>query len=160
VAALVLAGVPVLAQGPVSQAPIASNPVVTLQGKITAVRLAPGFGMPAIDVQTGTANPVTVWLGSMRYLVQQKFNPSVGDVAEVRGYSIKNQRQEEEIVAITVKLPASNQELKLRDEKGFPVWAPGMGMRRGPGFGMGQGAAGTCPDCGHPCPHRGGSSQP
>ena len=63
----------------------------------------------------------------MRHLMEQNFSPRVGDSVEVRGYSIKNQKQEEEIVAISVKLPILNQVLKLRDESGYPVWAPGCG---------------------------------
>jgi hypothetical protein len=72
----------------------------------------------------------------MRYLMEQKFNPKVGDTVEVKGYSVKNQNQEEEIVAIQVKL--GGQTLKLRDENGWPVW------RGGPGFMGGCGG-----NCGH-----------
>jgi hypothetical protein len=122
---------PAAAQGPPPQAPVAQNPVVEIQGKIAAVKLMPGQGMPAIDLDVGS-RVLTVWLGSMRYLMEQKFSPNVGEMVLVKGYSVKNEEQEEEIVAISVKLLATNQVVTLRDENGFPLWR-GAGWRYGSG---------------------------
>ncbi len=142
---------------PATKAPISTNPIVDIQGTIVSLKMMPGQGMPVMEVSGARTGPVTVWLGSLRYLMEQKFSPKVGDTVEVKGYSLRNQDQEEEIVAIQVKL--GGQVLKLRDENGWPVWRGG-----GPGFGMmRQGAAncpggncsGNCPggNCGHHCGH-------
>ena len=139
------------APAPATKAPISTNPIVDLQGKIVSLRMMPGQGMPVMEVSGARTGPVTVWLGSMRYLMEQKFSPKVGDTVEVRGYSTRNQDQEEEIVAIQVKL--GSQVLKLRDDNGWPVW------RGGPGWGMMRQGTANCPggncagDCGHPCGH-------
>jgi hypothetical protein len=79
--------------------------------------------MPYLEVRT-TDKSVRVVLGSMRYLMEQDFNPKAGDEVAVTGYKV-----DDSVVAITVTLPASGRVLKLRDEAGWPVW---MGGRRGP----------------------------
>lgn len=144
------------------KAPVASDPVVEIKGKITHVQLAPGRNMPSIEVNTGSERTTTVWLGSMRYMMEQNFSPRAGDAVEVRGFSSKSVKGDDEITAISVKLPNASQALKFRDESGFPVWARGggpcpeccgpagggSGMRRPGGRGMGYRG-------GHnPCPHR------
>ena len=153
--AIALIAVLALAQMPPARAPITSNPIVDVQGKITAVKFGPGMGMPALDVDIARAKPVTVWLGSMRYLFQQNFNPKVGDSIEVKGYSVRTLNQEEEIVATQVKLPGMTQPLKLRDDNGYPVWQGGPGGPGGwcGGWCGGWGNSGSA-YANHPCPHR------
>ena len=108
------------------KAPVAGNPIVTFSGKITRVDASrPGEGMPGLVVNVdGTSTNVT--LGSMRYLMEQDFNPKAGADVQVTGYKLPAS-----VVAIEVRLPADNLTLKLRDENGWPLW------RRG-----------GCPSCG------------
>jgi hypothetical protein len=146
VASLLTATFPILAQVPQAKSPIASNPVVEVQGKILTVNLMAGAGMPSLEMDRG-GKPVTVWLGSMRYLARQNFSPKAGEMAEVRGYTVKNENQQDEIVAISVKLPATNQVLRLRDESGYPLWAPGCrycGYPTAAGAGWGSGGHHHC----------------
>jgi hypothetical protein len=120
-AGLMAAGV-VFAQRSGAQAPITGNPKVEIQGKIERVLVSRGQGMPSLEVRTGDKN-VTVVLGSMRYLLEQDFNPKAGEEVAVSGYKLNDS-----IVAITVTLPATGKVLRLRDGAGRPVW---MGGRRG-----------------------------
>jgi len=113
----------VLAQPSRMQAPVAGSPKVELKGKIEKIQLAMGQGMPYLEVRT-TDKTVRVVLGSMRYLMEQDFNPKAGDEVAVIGYKVNDG-----VVAITVTLPATGKVLRLRDEAGRPVW---MGGRRGP----------------------------
>ena len=119
---LVVAGL-ALGQSSETQAPIAASPKVEVKGKIEKIRISRGQGMPSLDVRTGEKT-VSVALGSMRYLLEQDFNPKAGDEVTVTGYKLNDG-----IVAITVTLPAAGKVLKLRDEDGRPVW---IGGRRGP----------------------------
>jgi hypothetical protein len=107
-----------------TQAPIAGNPKVEIKGKIERIQISRGQGMPSLDVRAGDKT-VSVVLGSMRYLLEQDFNPKAGEEVAVTGY-----RMDESVVAITVTLPATGKVLRLRDEAGRPVW---MGGRRGQG---------------------------
>ncbi len=105
--------------------PIAEQPVVELTGTITRVQIAMGQGMPYLEVKTDKGL-VKLYLGSMRYLVQENFTPKAGDLLEAKGYKMADS-----VVAIRVELPASKKVLKLRDENGWPLWMGGM--RRGEG---------------------------
>ena len=108
------------------QAPIAGNPKVELRGRIERIQLQRGQGMPDLEVRAGEKT-VNVLLGSMRYLMEQNFNPKAGDEVSVTGYKLNDR-----IVAVTVTLPSTGKVLKLRDENGWPVWMRG---RRGPPVG-------------------------
>ena len=112
----------VLAQPSGMRAPIAGSPKVELKGKIEKIQLAMGQGMPYLEVRT-TDKTVRVVLGSMRYLMEQDFNPKAGDEVAVTGYKVNDS-----VVAITVTLSNTGKVLRLRDESGRPVW---MGGRRG-----------------------------
>jgi hypothetical protein len=108
---------------PSGPASIASAPKIDLAGKVEKIQLARGQGTPYLEVKT-TGKTVRVILGSMRYLIEQDFNPKAGDGVSVTGYQVNDG-----VVATTVTLPATGKVLKLRDEAGRPVW---MGGRRGP----------------------------
>jgi hypothetical protein len=110
-----------------ARAPIASNAIVEVKGKITKVQLIPGQGMPSLEVDQGGQTSKVI-LGSMRYLMQQNFNPKAGDTVSVRGY-----RAGTEIYAIEVGL-AGGASLRLRDDAGWPVW-------------QGRGRMGRCGCC-------------
>jgi len=118
---LVVAGL-ALGQSSDTQAPIAGSPKVEVKGKIEKIWISRGQGMPSLQVRTGDKT-VSVALGSMRYLMEQDFNPKAGDEVAVTGYKLNDG-----VVAITVTLPATGKVLRLRDEAGRPVW---MGGRRG-----------------------------
>jgi len=114
------------AQPPAAQAPIASNPVVEMKGKVTKVQIAPGQGMPFLEME-GAGGTDKVLLGSLHYLMQQNFSPNAGDEVVVKGYKTADY-----VVATSVTLPGENKTLQLRDERGRPVWMGGRG-RRGSG---------------------------
>ena len=114
----------ILAQSAGMQVPIAGGPKIELKGRIEKIQLARGQGTPYLEVRT-TGKPIRVALGSMRYLMEQDFNPKAGDEVAVTGYKVNDG-----VVAITVTLPASGKVLKLRDDTGRPVW---VGGRRGQG---------------------------
>ena len=112
-----------------ARAPIASNPIVELKGKITAVQIAWGQGMPSLEIAEG-GQKTRVVLGSMRHLMQQDFNPKAGDEVSVKGY-----KSGTDIFAITVAV-AGGTVLRLRDDNGWPIWA-------------GRGRMGRCGCCGN-----------
>ena len=100
------------------QAPVASNPVVEVSGRITKVGLARGQGTPSLELKTSEGKAWKVWLGSMRYLVEQNFNPKAGQEASARGFK----SADEELTAISVTLTETKQTIRLRDEDGRPLW--------------------------------------
>ena len=104
--------------------PIASNPVVTIEGKVRKIQIAQGQGMPFLELQSG--DQITkIYLGSMRYLMEQNFNPKAGTRITVKGYKMTA-----DVVAISVTIPSEQRTLKLRDADGFPLWRGGMMMHR------------------------------
>lgn len=112
-----------LAQTP-GPAAIVSGEKVDLKGTVLRVNAAPGQGMPSLDVKSG-GGTVKVSLGSMRYLMQNEFNPKAGDPVEVKGYKMKDG-----VVAIEVTL-AGRKPLAFRDDQGRPLWSRGMYGRQG-----------------------------
>jgi hypothetical protein len=116
---LSFAGVLPAQQGTPRHAVPPKEPAVELKGKIERVQAARGQGMPRLEVKQGSRT-VVVLLGSMRYLIEQDFNPKVGEDVEVKGY-----RAGDEVIAATVRLPAQGKTIRLRDENGRPVWMRG-----------------------------------
>ncbi len=108
-----------------AQPSIANNPKVELKGVIQSVRLARGQGTPVLVVKSGNTSS-RVLLGSMRYLMEQGFNPKAGVEVQVKGF----ETGEDEVTAISVTLIAGNKTLHLRDEEGWPLWQRGGGGRR------------------------------
>ena len=108
-----------------AQPSIAGYPKVEFKGVIQSVQLARGEGMPVMVVKTGDAT-LRVLLGSMRYLMEQNFNPKAGAEVLVRGFKAS----EEDVYAISVTLTADNKTLHLRDEEGRPLWQRGRYGRR------------------------------
>jgi hypothetical protein len=98
---------------------ITGAPIVEIKGTISQVRFAPGQGTPWVVVKSG-GEESTVFLGSMRYLMTQNFNPKVGDEIVAKAYKTANG-----LFAASVTLPASGQTIRLRDETGRPVWRGG-----------------------------------
>lgn len=103
--------------------PVADSPVVEFRGKIVRVQASHGAGMPLMEVRRGEET-VKVYLGSMRYLMEQNFNPKAGAEITVKGYQVAK-----DVVAITVA--TGGKTLRLRDEDGRPVWMGGPHRRGG-----------------------------
>jgi hypothetical protein len=98
---------------------IAGTPIVELRGNIAEVRIAPGAGTPFVTIKHG--DEVTkLYLGSMRYLMVQGFNPKVDEEIVAKAYKVNDG-----FIAATVTLPAQNKTVRLRDESGRPVWRGG-----------------------------------
>lgn len=118
--------VPVLLAQTVSKAPITSNPIVEVKGRIQKVQLIPGQGTPYVEVES-EGKTSKVILGSMRYLMEKNFNPKAGQDIVVKGYKVG-----EDVYAIQLDIPSENKSLKLRDENGHPLWIQGF-QRQGKG---------------------------
>lgn len=116
---------------PAAPTGVASAEKVDLKGTVVRVSAAPGQGMPSLDMKSGQET-VTITLGSMRYLLQNDFNPKAGDPIAVKGYKMK-----EGVLAIEVTL-GSGKPLALRDNQGRPLWSGGVNGRQGR---MGRGRA-------------------
>ncbi len=113
-----------MAQGGPGAGPVGSGaPLVELKGKVARVQITPGEGMPFVTVSSGDQT-VKVYLGSMRYLMAQGFNPKLGDAISVKAFKMGG-----DLVAVTVTLPDANKTIRLRDDNGRPLWRGGP---RGP----------------------------
>ncbi len=125
-ASLLAAGVG-LPQGPGAPNALAGSPKVEIKGRIRSVQLTQGQGTPYLEVQSGSS-VTRVVLGSVRYLMEQDFNPKAGAEVVVKGF-----KAGAEVYAITVTLVAEGKLLRLRDEEGRPVWQGGRFGRGGRG---------------------------
>ena len=96
-----------------------SGTPVDLKGRVARVQIAPGEGMPFVMVKTGD-HTAKVYLGSMRYLMTQGFNPKVDDEIAVKAYPVSG-----DYVAAVVTLTGTGKSVRLRDENGFPLWRGG-----------------------------------
>jgi hypothetical protein len=101
------------------QMPARAGPPVEIHGTIQQAQISAGQGMPYLVVSQANKG-VRVYLGSMRYLIEQNFNPKVGQEVSVKGFQVADG-----LVAATVALTGSNRVLKLRDENGWPLWRGG-----------------------------------
>ena len=98
---------------------MAGGPTVDIKGKVAAVQVTPGAGMPFVTVKSGDQK-MKIYLGSMRYLMGQGFSPKVDEEIVVKAY-----RWNDDFVAATVTLPAQGKTVRLRDENGRPLWRGG-----------------------------------
>ncbi len=99
--------------------PIAGSALVELKGRIAGIHIAPGAGTPFVTIKRG--DEVTkLYLGSIRYLMVQGFNPKVDEEITAKAYKVNDS-----FIAATVTLPAQNKTVRLRDENGRPVWRGG-----------------------------------
>jgi hypothetical protein len=100
-------------------APVTSQPIVEINGVISEVHISPGQGMPYLEVKRGS-EVTRLYLGAMHYLIGENFNPKAGQQITAKGYKMKDS-----VIGIEVSLPAEKKILKLRDEKGWPLWRGG-----------------------------------
>ena len=115
-----------MGRGGMGMGAIASGPTVDIKGKVAAVQITPGAGMPFVTVKERRSE-MKVYLGSMRYLMGQGFNPKVDEEIVVKAY-----KWNDDFIAATVTLPAQGKTVRLRDEDGRPLWrgGPGRGQVR------------------------------
>jgi len=113
--------------GAVAQTPSAENPAAEVAGRIAKVEIVRGQGMPSLEVKAADGRTWKVWLGSMRYLVEQGFNPKAGQQVAAKGLKKPGS---DELMAYVVSLPETRQTLRLRDESGRPLWRGGPRGRR------------------------------
>lgn len=99
---------------------------VELAGEVVRVQATRGQAMPYLEVDCD-GKTTKVFLGSMRYLMQQNFNPKAGEPVKVTGF----RRADEEVVAVAVTLTDQNKTLRLRDANGRPLWQAGRYGRGG-----------------------------
>jgi hypothetical protein len=106
------------------------NSTVEMKGRIEKVGIARGQGMPSLEVKADSGKTWKVWLGSMRYLMEQNFSPKAGQDVTVKGFPAASAF---EMTAHTVTLTETKQTIRLRDDQGLPLWRGQMGRgRRGP----------------------------
>jgi hypothetical protein len=114
---------------PVEEAPLPDRPQIQVQGRILRVAAGFGQGMPALEVASD-GRTWKVWLGSMRYLIQNNFNPRAGQRIVIR--ALRRSEDSDELWAVVITLPDSRQTLRLRDNLGRPLWRRGWARRAGP----------------------------
>jgi hypothetical protein len=124
--------------------------VTTVQGQVedlgsygmTGWRVAPGMTIQGLVLKTSKGN-LTINLGPSWYMRKQGFTLLKGDNLEVTGSKVT---KDEKTVLLAAEVKKNDQTLKVRDEKGVPLWRgqgpDGQGTegrRRG---GMGAGGRG------------------
>ncbi|MCS7315717.1 MAG: hypothetical protein RMI94_11010 [Bryobacterales bacterium] len=105
---------------------IVPDQLVEIRGTIEKVAAGTARGMPMLEVVEGERR-WRVWLGALRYLIENDFNPRAGQRVVIRAFRVSP--QQDEVWAAAVTLVGSKRTLRLRDEFGRPLW------RRGPGPG-------------------------
>ncbi len=88
--------------------------------------------MPFVEVKEGEKT-TRVYLGSMRYLMTEGFNPKADEEIVVKGY-----KTGDAVVAVTVTLPGRNKTIRLRGDDGRPLWRGGPRGRGGRWRGAGS----------------------
>jgi hypothetical protein len=102
-----------------AKAPVTSQPIVEIKGEISKVQISPGQGMPYLEVKRGS-EVTRLYLGAMHYLISENFNPKAGQQITAKGYKMTDS-----VIGIEVTLTAEKKTLKLRDERGWPLWRGG-----------------------------------
>ena len=95
--------------------------LATLQGKVEAVNVAAGTGYPSITLRSGEGEQVNILAAPQWFLRDHNFALKEGDrlIARVVKTQIAQQRRN---VAVELE-QADGSRLKLRDDKGLPLWA-------------------------------------
>lgn len=104
---------------------ISSTQRLQLEGTITAVQLRPGQRMPTLSIQSTDGRQWQVWLGSMRFLIDNNFTPKAGQRLSLEAFPCAQSGQ---IVAATITLSGAKT-LRLRDNNGAPVWRNRRGQK-------------------------------
>ena len=89
---------------------------VQFTATIEKVQIAARQGMPSLLLKTASG-PVKLYLGPMRYLIEEDFRPVAGENVEVEALQTGA-----EAIAIRVSLTARKVTLRFRDSNGVPLW--------------------------------------
>ncbi|MBL8211132.1 MAG: hypothetical protein JNK87_10495 [Bryobacterales bacterium] len=124
---MMLAGVPAFGQGKGRMPDLSKYPKSEVKGTITKVRLAMGQGMPPLLTVKTAVGEESIVLGSMRYLMENDFNPKAGELVEARVFRAEDGLYAIEVTLLTQNtLPKQKRTLRLRDEEGRPLWRGGF----------------------------------
>lgn len=88
------------------------------KGVIEVVHVEWKGGPPSLSIKLDDGQQWTVYLGSLRYLIDNNFSPKAGQRIEVEGFLFA----EGQLMAIRVSLPEIKKTLRLRDADGRPLW--------------------------------------
>lgn len=91
---------------------------IELKGVIEVVNVEMKGGPPSLTVKADDGKQWTVFLGSIRYLIDQNFNPKAGQRMEASGIVY----DDGQLVASQVTLPEVRKTVRLRDAEGRPLW--------------------------------------
>ena len=103
--------------------------IETYRGEVVTVdQLMPGGGMSnrawlALNTDKGT---ILIIMGPTWYHHEKNFKIEPGDVIEVKGSMITSL---EEPMVIAIEVKRGDQVLRLRDDSGYPTWAPPKGVK-------------------------------
>jgi hypothetical protein len=99
--------------------------VITVHGRVERLTKLQGIGpggpheMDWVVILKSDQGNITVHLGPAWYLSQKRFSPNVGDILEVIGSKI---RQNRGTVIVGKEVTKDGETLRLRDDQGFPFW--------------------------------------
>jgi hypothetical protein len=107
------------------------NTVVTIETTVRAARLTPP--MPSLECERELGEAVTVVLGPPWFLERSGITFAAGERVLVEGSKVMEGSGRIVVVAARVEKLQEKVTLRLRDERGTPLWGPmGMGGGRGP----------------------------
>jgi len=120
--------------------------VTTVKGEVESLgsyglmgwRVAPGMRTQGLVLKTAQGN-ITVNLGPPWYVNQQDFHLKAGDSLEVTGSKVT---KDDRTRLLAARVKKDGQILKVRDEKGAPLWREQERGGRGSG-GLGPGGMGS-----------------
>ena len=99
--------------------------VATVRGEVVSVEeFTPARGMPPsvkVAMKTENGEAISVFLGPQWYLEDKDFEIQPGDRLEVRGSRVGDAGNPAMMATVVFM---DGMVLKLRDEKGIPVWSP------------------------------------
>jgi hypothetical protein len=111
-----------------------ANTVVTLECTVRSAKPTPR--MPSLEVETELGEAITVVLGPPWYLDRTGVTFGAGDRVIVEGSKLMEDSGRLVVVAARVQRMVDGATLRLRDEKGLPLWGHmGGGTMGGPGRG-------------------------
>jgi hypothetical protein len=114
--------------------------LVTLQGVVESANMGLGQRFPSFTLVQASGIKVTIMVGPYYLLQEQHFTITVGDRMTVQAFP--SYRFADTYASVELNNLTTGVTIALRDQDGFPLWAPGAG---GPGWGPGRaGMGGYC----------------
>lgn len=100
-----------------SQPPCCRAKPIQVRGSIEKIQIVPAAGTPFLEIRTAGGRE-KILLGSLRYLMEQSFDPHAGDEVFVDGV-----RDAEAILALRIEIPARKIKVQLREPSTcMPMW--------------------------------------